>query len=254
MFVPLLVGIGVKCSMISDQNTGGSGRGSEFKSCQNTLYFQALQYYNILALCILGVSLIFVTCMLQRRMYAVLGPNSGGVNIGGRSDSVSGRSGDVDEEEEVGDDGEFSSKFYYALCRMNVVMICCTVSFIIRAIIFGRLIQISNMKYNVDFEWKWLMYQEWIPASIPTLALLYLMRDVKKAGPIAMMKANHQNFNFGTPNTRHRSWGSMDTSSIVPLTSTAINDNDTSTSNGFNNVNRTCKIPGKYELIDTDVL
>eukprot|EP00617_Octactis_speculum_P010824 CAMPEP_0185784886 /NCGR_PEP_ID=MMETSP1174-20130828/126098_1 /TAXON_ID=35687 /ORGANISM="Dictyocha speculum, Strain CCMP1381" /LENGTH=79 /DNA_ID=CAMNT_0028476695 /DNA_START=37 /DNA_END=273 /DNA_ORIENTATION=- len=35
--------------------------------------------------------------------------------------------------------------------------------------------------------WQLVMYEEWIPATLPCLSLLYLMRDAQNAGPPAMV-------------------------------------------------------------------
>jgi hypothetical protein len=262
VYVPLLIGLRVSCMEISE---------GEFRKCQHTTWFQVLQYYNILALFILGFSLIIVTCMLQQRMWKVLRPSQGGSSGGGGGGGSSGTVGQKAERKVVinnrdgigkhstssnkiaslnskefanqlveesneemrsnDEESDIHSRFWLALFRMNVVMICCTVSFIVRAILFARLIQISHMRpqnhihQNIDLKWKWLMYQEWIPAAIPTFCLLYLMRDSKNAGPVAMKKANDDQNEFNRNRTHSSGWGSMDD---MLESSPEIDDDDSS--------------------------
>jgi hypothetical protein len=95
--------------------------------------------YSASALLLLAGAYLMVTCMLQRRMWGVLGP---GVSSGSPSASQGTGSGRrvVDRSDSVGSSGSRSgsssdddggggaqASFWAALCRMNIVMLTCTV-------------------------------------------------------------------------------------------------------------------------------
>jgi len=233
--------------------------------------FAALGWYGAGALAALSLSFMVVTCMLQRRMWGVLGPgtaardatppvaaagyvshdmaNDGtaddgtaddGAATGGAYGAVPGAAAGVDATAyspeatrgpQSGQHRRSRSRFWHALCRMNVVMLVCVVSFAARAALFLQLLAVaassrraaggyddddntggrgegggrgtggndSNRSGNdgsagddsglaarvaaLRVTAGLVMYNSWLPAAVPSLALLYLMRDHSKAGP-----------------------------------------------------------------------
>jgi hypothetical protein len=58
------------------------------------------------------------------------------------------------------------------------------VSFVVRAALLLQLL--TSVNDEGPRAWAWLLHEEWAPATLPALGLLYLMRDARNAGPEAM--------------------------------------------------------------------
>eukprot|EP00613_Pedinella_sp_CCMP2098_P024301 CAMPEP_0171701170 /NCGR_PEP_ID=MMETSP0991-20121206/10910_1 /TAXON_ID=483369 /ORGANISM="non described non described, Strain CCMP2098" /LENGTH=351 /DNA_ID=CAMNT_0012290409 /DNA_START=38 /DNA_END=1093 /DNA_ORIENTATION=+ len=137
-------------------------RADSFETFVVSRWYVALGWFEVLSLMFLAGAYVLVACMLQRRMWGVLGP------LGSN-----------------GEGGSGGSLFWWALLRMNAVMVCCTVSFLLRAFLIAGTVLTAGQSdsEHMALSLRWCLDREWLPAAMPSLALLYVMRDARHAGP-----------------------------------------------------------------------
>lgn len=121
--------------------------------------FALFGWFSIITLLMLASGFFVVGIMLQTRICQVLGNNVATPD----------------------------RRYYTGLCRLNLVMLCCTLCFLLRAAMFAVLMSSGPGRPEYSrVSGAWVLYAEWVPVIVPCLALLYLMRDSQKAGPRAM--------------------------------------------------------------------
>lgn len=126
--------------------------------------FALFGWYSIGTLLVLASGFLVVGIMLQMRICQVLGNNVATPD----------------------------RRYYTGLCRLNLVMLCCTLCFLLRAAMFALLMASGpGRPEHEKVSGSWVLYAEWVPVIVPCLALLYLMRDSQKAGPRAMSASSN---------------------------------------------------------------
>jgi hypothetical protein len=112
--------------------------------------------------------------------------------------------------------------------------------------------------------WAWLLYEEWVPATLPALCLLYLMRDARNAGPEAMrpsssfistssLAENGDNGNSSNTSGRsngNHSWASNYGGDVEMASRGTSQQSGSYSGNALSQPPRTGKLPGQYQLID----
>jgi len=156
-FVPIASAVVVDCI--------GTDSFSEFVAATP---FSLFIWYTVGVHLLIAAMFLVAGILLQRRVWNVLGPQR---------------------------DTHPDPNFWMMLCRLNFVTLCCTVCFLVRAVMLARVAIISNRPGLLQTElgfgtWEWLMYEQWITTTVPCLALLYLWRDAAKAGPPALSRAD----------------------------------------------------------------
>jgi hypothetical protein len=162
-----------------------------FRAFVGTQSYAVLGWLEATSLVFLAVAYVVVTCMLQRRMWGVLGPVGVGNNNPSDMNSNSSSSEDRDSSRASGGGGSGRSLFWWALFRMNAVMVCCTASFLVRAFLIASTLLHSDDSDSSEGISKSVLLlalqscfdKEWVPAALPAVALLYVMRDTRHAGP-----------------------------------------------------------------------
>ena len=135
------------------------GSTQSFRGFLASRWFLALGWYSAGALLLLAAAFLGVTCMLQRRMYTVLGPGGGGGSAGGSGGGTGG-------------DQARRWRFWRALCRMNLVILSCCFSFVVRAALTAQLLGgvagagPESGQSPGGRTWSWLLYEEWLPAAV----------------------------------------------------------------------------------------
>jgi len=99
--------------------------------------------------------------------------------------------------------------------------------------------------------WAWLLYEEWIPATLPALCLLYLMRDARNAGPEAMRASS--SFTSTSSGNANSNGNGIHYGRDVEMAARGSTSQPSSAGQGGSAMSQPPKkghLPGQYQLID----